>query len=156
QAVIAIENVRLFKELEARNRDLTEALDRQTATAEILRVISRAQSDAQPVFDAIADTAMRLFSAWGALVWRYDGELLRLAAARGGRRGSSEAIMGRWQSPRRFETDTLLGRTVSTRTIQHIADVESDPSVPPLLLEGARERGWRSTVQVPMLRGNEV
>src|SRR5262245_6369068 len=57
QAVIAIENVRLFKELEARNRDLTEALDRQTATAEILGVISQSQSDVQPVFEAIVDNA---------------------------------------------------------------------------------------------------
>ena len=63
QAVIAIENVRLFKELEARNRDLSEALDRQTATAEILRVISQSQTEVQPVFDAMVDNAMRLFRA---------------------------------------------------------------------------------------------
>ena len=156
QAVIAIENVRLFKELEARNKDLGEALERQTATADILRAISRAKTDVQPVFEAIADSAMRLFGAWGALVWQYDGELLRIAAARGGSPGSAERALERWRTPSRPEADTLLGRTVRTRAIQHIVDVETDPSVPPVLLEAARERGWRSTIQVPMLRGDDV
>src|SRR4029453_18033213 len=81
QAVIAIDNVRLFTELQARNKDIGEALERQTATADILRVISHAQTDVQPVFEAIADSAMRLFGAWGVLVWRRDDELLSLAAA---------------------------------------------------------------------------
>src|SRR5262249_39504030 len=58
QAVIAIENVRLFRELESRNRDLTEALDKQTATSEILRVISQSPTDVQPVFDAIVRNAV--------------------------------------------------------------------------------------------------
>jgi GAF domain-containing protein len=157
QAVLAIDNVRLFRELGARNKDLGEALERQTATAEILRAISQAQTDVQPVFEAIADSTMRLFGAWGVLVWRYDGELLHLAAARGGAPGSGEAMMERWRVPRRPDTTSgLLHRTVSTRAIQHIADVETDLSVEPVLLQGARERGWRSTVQVPMLRGSDV
>src|SRR6266702_1197838 len=80
QAVIAIENVRLFKELEARNAELTETLARQTATGEVLRAISRAQTDAQPVFDIIAGSALRLCGAGYGQVQLYDGELIHLAA----------------------------------------------------------------------------
>ena len=79
--MIAIENVRLFTELEARNRDLTEALEQQTATSEILRVISRSQTDVQPVFDTIvASGAATLRRAARPTCSRYDGELIHLAA----------------------------------------------------------------------------
>jgi len=80
QAVIAIENVRLFKELEARNADLTDALEQQTATAEILRAISGSTTDVQPVFEAIAENAVRLSGALFGSVQRFDGELIHEAA----------------------------------------------------------------------------
>jgi two-component system NtrC family sensor kinase len=80
QAVIAIENVRLFQELEARNRDLTETLEQQTATDEILRVISGSPTDVQPVFDTIAASAVRLCGATWSAVLRYDGKLIELAS----------------------------------------------------------------------------
>jgi GAF domain-containing protein len=156
QAVIAIENVRLFKELEARNRDLTESLDRQTATAEILRAISQAPADVQPVFEAIADSAMRLFGAWSASVFRYEDELIRIAAARGGLPGSSEAFMEQRQAPRFPMEDDLAGRAVLTRARQHIVDVATDPSGSPQFRKDARSRGWHSAVSVPMLRGADV
>ena len=76
QAVIAIENVRLFTELEARNRELTEALEQQTATAEILRVISSSPTDVQPVFDAIVHSAVPLCGAVMGGVFRFDGNLI--------------------------------------------------------------------------------
>src|SRR5215470_10669634 len=84
QAVIAIENVRLFTELGTRNHELTQALDRQTATSEVLRTISQAQADAQPVFDVIAESAMRLLAAASAGVYRNEHNVLRMVAVRGG------------------------------------------------------------------------
>ena len=84
QAVIAIENVRLFTELGARNRELTETLEQQTATAEILRVISSSPTDVQPVFATILDKAMALVGAQLGALWRYDGdELFRAVEVRG-------------------------------------------------------------------------
>src|SRR5436190_9874754 len=80
QAVIAIENVRLFNEVGSRNRDLTEALEQQTATSDILRVISQSPTDVQPVFDTIAEAALELCRASSANVFTYDGELVHLAA----------------------------------------------------------------------------
>jgi len=80
QAVIAVENVRLFKELEARNRDLTEALEQLTATAEILRVISQSQTDVQPVFDTIVRSAVELCDAVRGNLQRFDGERMHLVA----------------------------------------------------------------------------
>src|SRR4030095_11032664 len=87
QAVIAIENVRLFTEQQVKNRALTtahsqvsEALEQQTATSEILRVISRSPTDVQPVFAAIAESALHLCDSLNSVVGRYDGDLLHLAA----------------------------------------------------------------------------
>src|SRR5215471_14249485 len=70
QAVIAIENVRLFNEVQASNRDLTEALEQQTATSDILRVISQSQTDVQPVFDAILRSAVRLLGGYSGALTR--------------------------------------------------------------------------------------
>src|SRR5262249_27267648 len=80
QAVIAIENVRLFTELQSSNRELTAALDKQTATSDILRVISSSPTDVQPVFDTIANSAMRLCDGNFGNVATHDGDLLHLVA----------------------------------------------------------------------------
>src|SRR5215467_89441 len=160
QAVIAIENARLFTELQRKNLALTEAhaqvseaLDQQTATAEILRVISRAQTDVQPVFEAIADTAMRLLGAWAVAVGQYDGELLSMAAARGGLPGSADAATDRFQRPHRpaFAPE----EAVLTKRVHHVADIETDPSCSVEFRRHAAERGSRSFVAVPMLRGGD-
>src|SRR4029450_103133 len=91
QAAIAIENARLLTELQAKNHSLTETLEQQTATAEILRVISASPTDEQPVFDAIVQSARRLLSGHGSALTRVVGDMLHLAAFTTGRRTGNDA-----------------------------------------------------------------
>ena len=124
QAVIAIENVRLFKELQARKRDLTEALEQQTATSEILRVISSFQTDVQPVFDAIAAKALDLCRATTGWVYRFDGELINIAAAHSLRPEAVEVVRRSYPMPP--SRGGASARAVLTRTIVHIPDIRED------------------------------
>jgi GAF domain-containing protein len=149
QAVIAIENVRLFKELEARNADLTEALEQQTATAEILRAISGSTTDVQPVFEAIAENAVRLSGALFGSVQRFDGELIHEAALHNYSPAALE--FSRRNFPIRPSRQAFSGRAILDRAVVHVPDVSQD-----------RERlharalaevvGVRSALSVPMLR----
>jgi two-component system NtrC family sensor kinase len=114
QAVIAIENVRLFTELQARNRDLTEALEQQTATSEILRVISQSQTDVQPVFDTIVAAALKLCSASSVIVMTFDGQLLQVPALAIVNPEGADAV--RRLFPRPLSRDTTGGRAVLTNS----------------------------------------
>jgi len=147
QAVIAIENVRLFKELQASNRELTTALDKQTATAEILHVISGSPNDVQPVFNAIVENATRLCCATVGHLFQFDGELLSLVAQYNSTPEMDEAIQRFY--PMRPSRGQVSGRAILSGTVVQIPDVFTDPEYRP---DVAVAVGWRSRIGVPLLR----
>jgi two-component system, NtrC family, sensor kinase len=148
QAVIAIENVRLFNELGARNRELSESLEQQTATAEILRVISSSPTDLQPVFDAIAERAMQLCGASSSGVLRFDGELVHIVALGNVNPDGAAALRSAFPMPPNPRSAST--RAILTRSIVHIADVLDDPDYG--IATQAQAGGFRSILSVPMLR----
>ncbi len=154
QAVIAIENVRLFKELEARNRDLTESLEQQTATAEILRAIGSSPTDVQPVFDAIARSGVSVCGALGCGVFVVDGDLVRVASTHGVRPERVERFRHEYPIPLDAEIDTA--QMIRGRRIFHLADIEHNPTATATDIEYARLAGYRTRLMVPMVRGDRA
>jgi GAF domain-containing protein len=155
QAVIAVENVRLFKELEARNADLTGALAQQIATAEILRVISSSPTDTQPVFDTIVESARQLLSGHDASLSRVIGDMLHLEALTAKDRAADEAARKDWPRPITGHGGSP-SRAVRDRAPMLVGDVQTDPAIGARTREQARLRGFRSAVSVPMLREGEA
>jgi two-component system, NtrC family, sensor kinase len=148
QAVIAIENARLFEELERSNRDLSEALEQQTATAEVLRVIAASPTALPRVFQTLAQSAFRLCDALGALIWRVDGDSLRCVASVG---IEGSAYRGREVNVTIPLAATIVsGRAVLDGRVIHVEDAHTD--------EMRREypdswgRGNRTSLHVPLLR----
>ena len=156
QAVIAIENARLLNELRQRTDDLSEALEHQTATSEVLKVISSSRGDLAPVFNALLDNAARICDAkFGTLFW-YDGEVFHVDAMLGAP-PAFEALLR--TGPRRPTPLSALWRIVAERRPVHIVDVlteraclENDPRRRELVDLG----GVRTFLAVPMLRNAEL
>jgi signal transduction histidine kinase len=148
QAVIAIENVRLFQELEVRNRDLTETLEQQTATAQILEVISSSPTDIQPVMSAMVESAARLCDAQNAQIFQIEGSLMRLVARHGPVKSSLEA-----GEARPLTRGSVSGRVALERRTLRIDDLRVDLEAEyPDIAAAIRRQGIAATVGVPLLR----
>jgi signal transduction histidine kinase len=150
QAVIAIENVRLFDEVQTRTRELTEALEQQTATSAILRVISTSPTDVQPVFETIVRNAVALCGSLFANVFRIDGELLHFVASHNV--GPDYVELLRAKYPMRPDSSQVSGRAILTRSVVRLEDALADPDYDHRF---PAAMGWRRMLGVPMLRQGE-
>ena len=162
QAVVAIENARLLKELRQRTTDLTErtadlteALEQQTATSEVLRVISSSPGELEPVFSTMLENAVRICDAKFGNIYRWDGEFLHLLAAHNTPRALVEA---RRRSA--FRPTSVTRRMVETHTAVHLADLAADEAYTverdPTVISGVELGGVRTLLIVPMLKENEL
>jgi GAF domain-containing protein len=152
QAVIAIENTRLLDELRQRTSDLSEALDQQTATAEILRVISNSLSDTQPVFEAIVQAGVKLFSGAAVSIALPDGDQVRAVAVAESDPVRAEAWRRRFPFP--LTREYMHSVAILERRMVDIPDVRQAPAD---LAVGSRNflgSGYRAVTIMPMLRGD--
>ena len=157
QAVIAIENVRLFDEVQARTKELTKSLEQQTATSEVLQVISISPGELEPVFEAMLANATRLCDARFGTLNLYEGEVFRTVATHNVPLEFAEV---RKREPFRPPTGSVYARVVATKEVAHVADArEDDPGYlarDPFVVAGVELGGVRTLVVVPMLKENEL
>jgi GAF domain-containing protein len=148
QAVIAIENTRLFEEVQSRTKELQQALEYQTATSDVLNVISRSPNQLQPVFDAIVQSAVKLCDGLYGALNMFDGEkLLRPTAFHNYTPAALAAVERMFPTlPSRRQ---LTGRAILDRAVAQIPDVLNDPEYAP---DVALAGGWRAGLAVPMFR----
>ena len=150
QALIAIENTRLFEAEQQRTRELSELLEQQTATAEVLEVISRSAFDLRAVFETVAESSARLCGAGRAFIFRFDGELLRVAAT-----FNAPPEFREWveQNPIRPGRHSGTARAALERKTIYILDVLADPEYS----YGAKDAETiRTILGVPILKGDDL
>src|SRR6516225_1190234 len=150
QAVIAIENVRLFEAEQQRTRELTESLEQQTATSRVLQVISRSAFDLNAVFETVAENSVRLCGADRAFIFRFDGELLRMVVAFN---ASEEHRKFAEQHPIRPGRHSASARAALERRTVHIPDIMADPEY----TYGVKDVDViRTVLAVPILKGDDL
>jgi len=147
QAVIAIENVRLFNETK-------EALETQTATADVLRVISQSPTDVQPVFEAIAERAKLLCGAVVSGVSRFDGQLVHLVAYHGVSPEVDAKVRAGFPIPP--SRASITARAVLERAAVQVEDVQTEPGYSAAFSRAAAESGYRGGLAVPMFKDGQV
>jgi GAF domain-containing protein len=156
QAVIAIENARLFEAEQQRTRELTESLEQQTATSEILRVISSSPGELEPVFEAILAKATRICSAMFGVLFASEGDGFRTVAIHGAPTGYTEAR--RREPVVRPDRNTAVGRVAATKQPVQIADIRVEPAYTsdPKRFSLLNHAGARTILSVPMLKDDEL
>jgi two-component system, NtrC family, sensor kinase len=157
EAVIAIENVRLFEAEQQRTRELSESLEQQTATSEVLKVISSSPGDLQPVFSAMLESAARLCDASFGNIFRWDDHALRLVATY----NTPAAFAGaRRESPLRQNQNNPIAEMLAAKTVLHVNDLAADERYTkrrdPNIIAAVELGGIRTFLAVPMLKDNEL
>ena len=150
QAVIAVENTRLFDEVQARTRELSEALEQQTATSEVLQVISSSPGELSPVFQAMLENATRICEATFGSMVLYDGDSFHRVAMHNA--PPAFAKFNETAAPIRTHGNPTLTRLVKTKQAVHVADLAIDGPDEPI----AKYAGARTLLVVPMLKENEL
>jgi GAF domain-containing protein len=156
QAVIAIENTRLLNELRQRTNDLSEALEQQTATSEVLQVISSSPGELEPVFNAMLENAVRICEAKFGTLYLREADAFRAVAMHNPPPAYAEA---RKRALVRPPSDSPLGRVATTKQVAHIADIKTIPSYiarDPVVVAGVELAGFRTVLTVPMVKENEL
>jgi GAF domain-containing protein len=159
QAVIAIENTRLLNELRQRTNDLSEALERQTATSDVLKIISSSPGDPQPVFNSILANATRICEAKFGAMWLREGDGFRAVALHNAPSAYEERRRNRLFRPADLHPKSAFRRLLETRQTIHIADLRMDQGYlegSPTTIDVADAAGGRAVLLVPMLKGNEL